>query len=270
LCMEYHNTHILSLSYELLFHILSQLNAEEISIIGLVCKGFYTITQTEFLWYRLCVKDGVHTQPLISKHYKEFYYGDDETFKASILQPPTKEETQKHGYWWRKHYLTYHCIHFDNVDLDVLDKLWSAAKSKMPDQRCHAPSCFAIDVWLCLHNDCGFAGCGREKGAHALQHFQKSRHSLTMNMRERTLWCYKCDRFIEGHTTAVSQKKLRLDCMLFCEGLYLHRLYFNDYTTGVGESRTCKFCDKKGIHYKCIFEHQQLQKASLPSKKTDQ
>ncbi|KXS13175.1 hypothetical protein M427DRAFT_71570 [Gonapodya prolifera JEL478] len=49
------------------------------------------------------------------------------------------------------------------------------------------------DIWLCLAPECGFVGCGRHKGRHALRHARDVRHPTTMKLASWELWCYACN-----------------------------------------------------------------------------
>ncbi|CAI2382727.1 unnamed protein product [Moneuplotes crassus] len=47
------------------------------------------------------------------------------------------------------------------------------------------------DMWICLR--CATIGCGRRAKAHALDHYKKTHHKLSVNAQTMSLWCYKCD-----------------------------------------------------------------------------
>ena len=56
------------------------------------------------------------------------------------------------------------------------------------------------NLWLCLNSKCLYVGCGESSHDHSLEHSQKSRHPLTMNLTTRRIWCYVCE--IEVHKKA--------------------------------------------------------------------
>jgi len=253
-----HNANIyMSLSNEIWLQILLQLDGEAVACLSLVCKGFYSLTQAEFLWKQLCIKAGIEASPKIAKDFVHHYYGDGSGYK--VTQPPSEEDIQKYGYWWKKHYFTYHCIHF-KVELDALGTAWSAEKAVISEKICHA--CPEALIWLCLYKGCGFAGCGRTKSAHALQHHQRSNHPLAISIAQLEIWCYKCDRYLVANTE-VEEQIAKVQSLLLCEHLESHQRYLERYTNGSGESRTCNFCGKNGIHYKCIVELNHLEKARI-------
>jgi BRCA1-associated protein len=43
---------------------------------------------------------------------------------------------------------------------------------------------------------CGYIGCGRYEEADALYHYERSGHSLSMNLETNSIWDYSSDRFV--------------------------------------------------------------------------
>jgi uncharacterized UBP type Zn finger protein len=58
------------------------------------------------------------------------------------------------------------------------------------------PSCNTReDIVICLV--CGSYGCGREQpGQHALEHHDRTGHTLTMALNNGAVFCYKCDEWV--------------------------------------------------------------------------
>ena len=50
------------------------------------------------------------------------------------------------------------------------------------------------DLWMCLI--CGFMGCGRYRGEHALQHFHDSGHSFSIELMTQRVWDYLGDNYV--------------------------------------------------------------------------
>jgi len=48
--------------------------------------------------------------------------------------------------------------------------------------------------WICL--TCGNVGCDRSYQAHALNHYEGTRHPLTFKVYSQECWCYACNEFI--------------------------------------------------------------------------
>jgi len=48
---------------------------------------------------------------------------------------------------------------------------------------------------LCV--TCGKIFCGRHKKKHALQHFSSSDHCIAIGLDDLSIWCYKCDSYVD-------------------------------------------------------------------------
>lgn len=58
------------------------------------------------------------------------------------------------------------------------------------------------NLWICLHRDCLFVGCGKPYGEHSHRHFQeRNEHSLFLNLTSLRVWCSLCERevFLENN-----------------------------------------------------------------------
>lgn len=49
-------------------------------------------------------------------------------------------------------------------------------------------------LWVCLQ--CGHFGCNRELNSHGVKHYEKTGHSLALQLESKAIWCYSCDEFI--------------------------------------------------------------------------
>ncbi|XP_076320954.1 ubiquitin carboxyl-terminal hydrolase 20-like isoform X2 [Tachypleus tridentatus] len=57
-------------------------------------------------------------------------------------------------------------------------------------------------LWVCLHSDCLYVGCGEASVDHSSRHFkEKPDHSLTLNLTTLRVWCYlcECEVFLENN-----------------------------------------------------------------------
>ncbi|XP_076360127.1 LOW QUALITY PROTEIN: ubiquitin carboxyl-terminal hydrolase 20-like [Tachypleus tridentatus] len=57
-------------------------------------------------------------------------------------------------------------------------------------------------LWVCLHRDCLYVGCGEASVDHSSKHFkEKPDHSLTLNLTTLRVWCYlcECEVFLENN-----------------------------------------------------------------------
>jgi len=50
--------------------------------------------------------------------------------------------------------------------------------------------------WICL--TCYSVGCCRFKNAHALSHFQESKHPISLSFSDLSTWCYECEAYIRN------------------------------------------------------------------------
>lgn len=66
----------------------------------------------------------------------------------------------------------------------------------------------ASSVWLCV--TCGALNCGRYVSAHGLKHKEKTKfHSVCMETRELSVYCYECDEFVVNDTVDRYLESLR-------------------------------------------------------------
>eukprot|EP00093_Oithona_nana_P002282 02282.XXX_23442_25302_1 [CDS] Oithona nana genome sequencing. len=64
-------------------------------------------------------------------------------------------------------------------------------------------------IWICLTT--GVLNCGRYVKAHALAHYEKTGHSVCMECRELSIFCYACDDFIINDTSDGKLDRFRSD-----------------------------------------------------------
>ena len=124
---------------------------------------------------------------------------------------------------WRQTLYQNYCKHFLSLD-------HAALKVKFTDKlRAHlsntalcsdiAPGCTTThkdDLWVCLHANCQFYGCGRYKNKHALIHAQsfkdddKALHAFSVKWASLDFWCYHCMRFVGLKTAKETRDRDRL------------------------------------------------------------
>uniref|UniRef100_A0A1L8DWX0 Protein deacetylase HDAC6 n=1 Tax=Nyssomyia neivai TaxID=330878 RepID=A0A1L8DWX0_9DIPT len=54
----------------------------------------------------------------------------------------------------------------------------------------------AVENWICLH--CFRTLCGRYVGEHMLYHHLDTEHPLTLSYSDLSVWCYKCESYIDN------------------------------------------------------------------------
>ncbi|XP_050442572.1 ubiquitin carboxyl-terminal hydrolase 3-like [Adelges cooleyi] len=88
--------------------------------------------------------------------------------------------------------MDYDCSHISEVvqDLDVEEM-----RSTLKNRSCNV--CLRIDeLWICMK--CRQILCGRYAAGHSMAHFEyHSNHCITLNIESATLFCYKCDEYVE-------------------------------------------------------------------------
>lgn len=62
-------------------------------------------------------------------------------------------------------------------------------------------------VWACL--SCSNVACGRFNQKHALQHYQESKHPISIEVNEKYVYCYVCDDYVLNDNAAGDLKLLR-------------------------------------------------------------
>jgi len=53
-----------------------------------------------------------------------------------------------------------------------------------------------FDNWVCL--ECGYVGCCKYLNMHTRQHELKTGHSIHISLRNLSIWCSKCDEFVNN------------------------------------------------------------------------
>lgn len=57
-------------------------------------------------------------------------------------------------------------------------------------------------LWGCLKQNCNFNGCGGKIEDHVTKHYQKTEHSVAINLSTFRVWCFSCDKEIQLFTSA--------------------------------------------------------------------
>ncbi|KAG9440266.1 hypothetical protein H6P81_020431 [Aristolochia fimbriata] len=83
-----------------------------------------------------------------------------------------------------------HCDHLLSA-LSVSD-LSHIPPPYYPCTRCEHPT----ENWLCL--SCKDVLCGRFINRHMLEHFQKTDHCLALSFSDLSVWCFKCDAYLDA------------------------------------------------------------------------
>lgn len=84
-------------------------------------------------------------------------------------------------------------IHACGDILGSYQEAWTGEHEKTQD--CSHPECTHKSVWRCITQDCLFIGCSRMEGAHALLHYETTRHPISVNAGWSG-WCYECDTWV--------------------------------------------------------------------------
>lgn len=81
--------------------------------------------------------------------------------------------------------------------LDIVKKV------KLPCSTCNDSK----ENWLCLK--CGEVHCSRYIKGHFQNHYENTGHSLGISLTDLSVWCYKCEDYINNpHIGLRSMKKL--------------------------------------------------------------
>lgn len=64
--------------------------------------------------------------------------------------------------------------------------------TNVPCEECASPR----ENWICLH--CFRTLCGRYVGEHMLYHHLDTEHPLTLSFSDLSVWCYKCESYIDN------------------------------------------------------------------------
>jgi uncharacterized UBP type Zn finger protein len=57
-------------------------------------------------------------------------------------------------------------------------------------------NCKSDENWICLI--CGTVRCSRYSKSHNIAHFKESGHNIALSLRDLSVWCYTCDRYIKN------------------------------------------------------------------------
>jgi len=95
---------------------------------------------------------------------------------------------------------------------------------------------------------------------------QKKKHPLALNVRELEIWCYKCDRFLEGSTRYELEKVKSIECGLLCQEFYQHRVKLSFISKKLGGRQCCSFCNLPGLHVKCIADDEEERRSKKAQK----
>ncbi|UYV84077.1 USP20, partial [Cordylochernes scorpioides] len=101
--------------------------------------------------------------------------------------------------------MSSHCPHVSTVG----DYTQEDITHKKEIGKCEACGFSGMNLWVCLHSDCLFLGCGECGSNHSLKHFLDcNRHALTLNVYTLRVWCYECQSevFLENNNPNLNQK----------------------------------------------------------------
>merc|ERR1719419_843576 len=89
------------------------------------------------------------------------------------------------------------CSHLEQSSPSNIDSLLSSLESSESFRcsECGTNEC----IWFCI--TCGVLNCGRYVKGHALKHQDHFRtHSVCLETKELSVFCYKCDEFVINDT----------------------------------------------------------------------
>ncbi|XP_071802261.1 ubiquitin carboxyl-terminal hydrolase 20-like [Asterias amurensis] len=58
---------------------------------------------------------------------------------------------------------------------------------------CNSCDARGPNVWMCLHENCGFVGCGETANDHSSEHTKITNHQLNLNLHTFRIWCSACE-----------------------------------------------------------------------------
>jgi len=90
-----------------------------------------------------------------------------------------------------------HCPHIDDhlkTIKDIKDKFSQTCKN-----------CKGDENWVCL--TCGDVLCSRYQNGHFQKHFESTKHAIGISLQDLSIWCYKCDDYINNNHQEL--KKIR-------------------------------------------------------------
>lgn len=80
------------------------------------------------------------------------------------------------------------CPHLSDLQPDSINHINTS-------ERCS--DCDSVNEnWICL--GCARIYCGRFVNEHMLNHFMESDHPLALSFADLSVWCYKCDSYIDN------------------------------------------------------------------------
>jgi len=252
---------------DILFYIFRKTDVISLLNSELVCKSFAKVISSDFLWKIFTHEYYLHSEPIIPRDFHRVYYGDPDFFSVPLTSAEIRQEINKTGYWWRKHFFTYYCVHLEQLDVNYLKEKWDdpTIKATFSNMRCNSAKCGDINSWICLAKGCGYYGCGRSKNGHAISHFKETQnHFVSINLRDLEIWCYRCDRNLEGVTRSELEKIKTIENIMLCRDLHQHRTKLTFISYMIGKDIFCKFCNSPGLHVKCIVQDEEVRRARIP------
>eukprot|EP01124_Arcella_intermedia_P002034 TRINITY_DN11120_c0_g1_i1.p1 TRINITY_DN11120_c0_g1~~TRINITY_DN11120_c0_g1_i1.p1 ORF type:complete len:251 (+),score=47.83 TRINITY_DN11120_c0_g1_i1:33-785(+) len=236
-----------------IFAIVYHSDVKEILILDLVSKSFHKIVSSEYLWFLQVQKFGITDYPKIPSNHRRIFYGEPGWNTNVVLA----DEMNISGYWWRKHFFNYYCVHLASLHLDTIKLHWDDTwKKGLPAKKCDI--CPSGPIWVCL--TCNFSGCGRQQLSHALEHYHSKNHALAVNPTDLDLWCYKCERFIKNSTYKERQLVTGLNIVFFSDNIRNHSSELGFISFRREGKLYCKFCRQAGLHVQCILEDEDRRK----------
>lgn len=197
-----------------LIQLFGYLNAPDVLSCRLVCKQFRACVDKEQVWYSVARRLGfVNPNVVIDKNVKR--EKTPETAPDHFYVPPPTDQAPS----WRVLVLRNNCTHMPS--LSQCEEGFSFPRN-LDGSRC--AKCNRMNGWFCL--TCQIYLCGRQDGAHMLEHSEASGHSVVCHLRELNVWCFKCDRYIDtvDRTEKEEKKKVFLiRSALWRIGFYAHR-----------------------------------------------
>ncbi|ORY06574.1 hypothetical protein K493DRAFT_18303 [Basidiobolus meristosporus CBS 931.73] len=164
---------LLSLPYEILVNILSNLQHADLLNCSLVCKVLNNVSKEDSLWFGLCCSQK-------NINFKPPYMSWRELFTTEL------------------HDVCTHLSQFNQKHLEEKLAQYVSLVDTYSHLSCSSGDCTETvpDLWICANKNCQFLGCGRWRGAHALDHFKSTGHALSFKINTTELWCYRCNRWM--------------------------------------------------------------------------
>lgn len=90
-----------------------------------------------------------------------------------------------------------HVVQENLVSVSNLDEIFLPYQGmeSIENGRC-SEGCSSDENWLCL--TCGEIRCGRYAQRHNLCHWKDSTHKIALSIRDLSVWCYECDKYIKS------------------------------------------------------------------------